>query len=318
MKVGDERIDPAKDARRVDEYVGLGEVAVWSSVATWFSRKSSMARTLVVPTAIRLPAYRKRVLNSGGELVPRDGWRAPRRVGGDGAEGAQADVQREIGGLHALCGECGEKFGREMQSRGRRGHGDLTRAIGINGLVALEVRRPFLGCAAALDVWRQGDVAEAVGDIRDGLAGGRAKPDERAAAALLFENLSLKIPVRMREGCAHRQFFGWTHEAPLLRAVCPEFIRGELACPEWVESIEWIERACSELGPQQQALDRTAARAEGMQPRGQDGRGVAKQRVAGAQKFRQVGKNVMRDGVRGCGRPPAGATGRGRPPAFAR
>jgi len=37
-----------------------------------------------------------------------------------------------------------------------------------------------------------------------------------------------------------------------------------------------------------------------VQPRGQDGRGVAKQRVAGAQELRQVGEDMVRDGVRGA------------------
>jgi len=148
---------------------------------------------------------KERALGGGGEHVDfvvngvgLDG------VGGDGLKGAEADVQREVGGLHALCGERSEKFGGEMQPGGGRGHGDLPRAVGINGLVTLEVGCAFIGCAAALDVRRQGHVAKTVGDDGDGLAGARSEGDQRAAATLLFENFTLKIPTRMREGRAHR------------------------------------------------------------------------------------------------------------------
>ena len=75
-------------------------------------------------------------------------------LGRDRAEGAEADMEREVGEAHAAGGEAGEQFGREMQAGGGRGHRNLVRAIGIDRLVALEVeaalvRRVRGGCRAA-------------------------------------------------------------------------------------------------------------------------------------------------------------------------
>lgn len=94
---------------------------------------------MVVPTAMR------RV--PGGGRAWRRGWRGHLvdfavdgvgldGVGRDGFEGAEADMEGDVGGAHAGGLERGQQLRREMQTGGRRGGGDLPGAVGVDGLVA--------------------------------------------------------------------------------------------------------------------------------------------------------------------------------------
>ena len=100
------------------------------------------------------------------------------RVGRDGLEGAETDVERDVGRADALGGELGEKLGREMEAGRRRGDGDLAGAICVDGLVAREIL-DVMGIVGALDVGRERDFAELVCDDGDRFAGWRGEADER-------------------------------------------------------------------------------------------------------------------------------------------
>ena len=94
---------------------------------------------------------------------------------GHGLEGARPDVEHEVEGVVAARLERRQEFGREVQSRGRRGGGAGRRRIGIHGLVARRVigRRESAVFACFDDIRWQREFADAVGELIDGLAGGQ-------------------------------------------------------------------------------------------------------------------------------------------------
>ena len=57
----------------------------------------------------------------------------------DGVEGADADLQGEVVKMGPAIFQFGDQFGREVQSRGRCGHGDAFVEVRIDGLVTLVV-----------------------------------------------------------------------------------------------------------------------------------------------------------------------------------
>ena len=75
-------------------------------------------------------------------------------VGRDRAEGAEPDMQGQVGTGDTLGREPAEQFGCKVQPGGRGGGGDRMRPIGIDRLIALPVEGAFLLRAAGGDVGR--------------------------------------------------------------------------------------------------------------------------------------------------------------------
>ena len=126
----------------------------------------SSVRTVVVPTATI------RRCCSSARLMLRGGFRGDRvrllmqpvildALDAHGLKRAQADVQGEFGDLDATLLKAGEDFRGEVQSG--RGGGDRAAFARIDGLVALVVG----GAVGAVDVGRQGDVADLVDDLKE-------------------------------------------------------------------------------------------------------------------------------------------------------
>ena len=158
-----------------------------------------------------------------------------------------------------------------MQTRGGCGDGDLARLVGIDGLVAGEV----LGASrivGARNVGRQGDVAEAIGHVGDRFIAGRGQAHERGAVVVFGDNFSAEGAVGVGESGADREFFAWSHQAP--------------------------PHALTIGRTKQKTLDLSAGRPASVEARRQDGGVVAKKEVTRAEELREVGKRMVRDGVR--------------------
>ncbi len=127
----------------------------------------------------------------------------------------------------------------------------------------------------ALDVGRERDLADAVGDGDDVGRGVAGEAHARRALGVFFEHGAGERPVDA-EGRADRKFFSGAHEAP------PDVF------------------VAAGGGAQEQALDRAAGRAVCEQARGQHGGGVAEQRVAGPQVFAEIGEHAVLDAAGGA------------------
>ena len=146
VEVGQQPVDHQEVEVAVDEQVGPPR---WAPVAAADSR----ARTTVVPTATtRSPAAHAR--------APRPGRRSARRawvvldpVGGDGAEGAEPDVELDRRHLGTRARQASSSAVGQVQAGGRRG--DRPGPAGVDGLVALGVLE------RAVDVGREGHLAVA-------------------------------------------------------------------------------------------------------------------------------------------------------------
>src|ERR1700722_1729501 len=90
-------------------------------------------------------------------------------LGADRLKGAQADVESDFGDFDAAGPYALQDFGREVQTRGGRGHG--ASLPGVDGLKAFAIG----GFVGALDVRRQGDVAQAVERFLESGVGGEAQ-----------------------------------------------------------------------------------------------------------------------------------------------
>jgi hypothetical protein len=202
------------------------------------------------------------------------------RVGHDRLEGAQTDMERDLGGVHALGCESREDFGGEMQARGGRGDGDLAGAVGVNGLVACKVLAA-LGAVGAFDVGREGHFAEAVGDGGNGLVVGRAETNQRRAVVELGQDFTGERARFVGERRADRKFFAGTDEATPHAFAVGGASTGLSA------------------GAEEKAFDLPAGRAAGVEPGGEDGGVIAEKSVAGAEKI-AGGRQTY--GARPCGR----------------
>ena len=217
-------------------------------------------------------------LRGGGEFVELamdgvlfDGF------GHDRLKRTESDMQRDVGGVDAGCGELREKFGREMEARGRCRDGDLAGAVSVNGLVAFEIvgaSGDDLGFVARDVRWKR-DFAKAIGERGDGFAGGNRETHERAAFGILLQDLAGEI-VAMREGRAYRKFLSGANETP----------------PNGVSA--------RGLRAYQETFDGAAGGTLGVQACGEDGGVVAKERVSGAEEFGEVAENMVRDGLAGA------------------
>ena len=184
-------------------------------------------------------------------------------------------MQRHRGSLEAAFGEAIEQGLRQVQAGGGRGDGDLAGAVGVNGLIAFDVARAGGGGIGALDVGRKRDVAETVGDIDYGLAGGGGEANERGAFGIFGEDFTGEVVAVCKRG-VHGEFFPGAHEAP------PDVI------------------ALGGVRAEQETLDHAAGGAFGVETGGENGGVVAKEGVAGAEESWEVGERVVGDGARGA------------------
>ena len=192
--------------------------------------------------------------------------------GGDGPEGAEPDVQSQVGAADPLGGQFAEQFGREVQTRGRSCSGDLMSAVGIDRLITLAIEVPLFLAVSSGDVRRQRHFADAVGDRKNVAVVGR-EGHAREPVGGSFPDGG-REEARQAKGGADREFFARTQQAP------PFVAAGG--------------------GTEQKAFDPTAGRPRGMQPGGDDGGVVAEEAVSGPEKSRQFVEVTMLDGVRGA------------------
>jgi len=153
-----------------------------------------------------------------------------------------------------------------MQSGGGRGNSDLAGFVSVDGLIAGEVL-VAARAIGALNVGRQGDVAESIGDVGDGFIAGRGQVHKGGAVVVFGHYFSGERSVDMGKRGADRKFFSGAHQAT------PHAFA--------------LDRA------KQKALDLPASRSAGMQARRQDGGVVTKKNVARAEESREVGKRVV-------------------------
>ena len=78
-------------------------------------------------------------------------------------------MKRYVSGSHSAGREPLQQLRGEMQPRGGRGDSHLSRLIGVNGLVAVQITCPLGGigrggCDVSRDVGWERHIAEAVGD----------------------------------------------------------------------------------------------------------------------------------------------------------
>ena len=189
-----------------------------------------------------------------------------RVLGGDGAEGAFADVQGDHGALDAGLHQAAEELEGEVQAGGGRcdGAGEAR----VDGLVALAVEGA-LGVVAArtLDVRRQGHAAGAFGQLGHGDAAGVRIDEAQAPGARRGVVLQALLEVRVQDALLQLEH--------LARAQAP---RGaDLGAP-----------AIGAAGLEQQDLHGAAAGAPTAQARGAHVRLVHHDQVPGAQDRGQV------------------------------
>lgn len=276
MEVGDERIDSAECARRINKDAGLGEKRLRERCGVAFEKIFDRAHACSAHGNTATGRRKERGLRGGGHLIHFAVDRVfLHRVGHDRFEGAEADVKRDIGGANAVCAEFVEQLRREMESGGGRGHRDLTIAIGVNGLVALEILRTPRGGILSLDVGRQRHFAEAIGERGDGFAGGNLKTHERAALGIFGEHFTAKS-VAVRKRGADGQFFSRTDKTP--PRVFP----------------------MRRIGTGEKTFDGAAGGTLCVEARGEHGGVVAEEDVAALQEARQIAKMMMRERVVGA------------------
>lgn len=153
-----------------------------------------------------------------------------------------------------------------MQSGGGRGNGDLAGFVSVDGLIAGEVL-VAARAIGALNVGRQGDVAEPIGDVGDGFIAWCGQVHEGGAVVVFGHYFAGERSVDMGKRGTDRKFFSGAHQAT------PHAFA--------------LDRA------KQKALDLSARRSARMQARRQDGGVVTKKNVARAEELREVGKRVV-------------------------
>ena len=192
---------------------------------------------------------------------------------GDGLERARADVEDEVEGFVSARAQNLKQLGREVQAgRGRR-RGPRGFGVGIDGLITLGVigRREAALLAGFDDVRRQRDLAEAFGEVLDGLAGRQVEPH----AILAVRVLDGDGPTSIDEEASRitRALAGSQHAPPFQRVQC---------------------------GTQQQALDLAAGGTHAEEACFQHGDVVADEHGARWQQLRQVAEATMLDRPRGA------------------
>lgn len=153
-----------------------------------------------------------------------------------------------------------------MQSGGGRGDGDLAGFVSVDGLIAGKVL-VAARAIGALNVGRQGDVAEPIGNMGDGFIAGRGQTHEGGAVVVFGDNFAGERSVDMGKRGTDRKFFAGAHQAT------PHAFA--------------LDRA------KQKALDLPAGRSASMQARRQDGGVVTKKNIARAEELGEVGKRVV-------------------------
>ena len=99
------------------------------------------------------------------DVVVRD------QVGFDGPKRAQTHVESHFDRLDLALLDRLENFGREMQTGGGSGDRHLFGAVGIHGLITLQVGSLVFRIRRTINVRRERHSAQTVGDGRDSLAG---------------------------------------------------------------------------------------------------------------------------------------------------
>ena len=155
-----------------------------------------------------------------------------------------------------------------MQAGGRRGDGNLAGPIGVNGLVAFDIACAF-GGIFALNIRRQRDITEAIGDFDDGLAGRRGKFHGRRTVGLFADHFSAEGAIGMRESRADGEAFtGLDQAAPDLFSID---------------------------GAEEKALDLATCGSRGLEPSGEHGGVVAEEGVALIEELREISEDVVAD-----------------------
>ena len=162
-----------------------------------------------------------------------------------------------------------------MKAGGRGGDGDLTGGIGVNGLVAFAVGRRggrsgrVGGGRGPEDVGWKRDFAEAVGESGDGFVAGRGETHEGGTVGFAGDDFAGERAHGIGEGGADGEFFaGFDETAPRLAGVAFG-------------------------GAEEEALDEAAGKTARVEAGGEDGGGVAEERIAGSEEARQISEGVM-------------------------
>ena len=124
-------------------------------------------------------------------------------LGANRLEGSESDVERDLGDFDIARADALQNFWREVQTRGRRGHG--TSLPGVDGLIALAIG----GLVGALDVRRQRECgrggpalrenrfwkrsAERAGQIRRGF---RRRASSSPSPKIIFSPTGIFLPGR--------------------------------------------------------------------------------------------------------------------------
>jgi hypothetical protein len=144
-----------------------------------------------------------------------------------GGEGAEADVEGDAGYFDAVGGELCKSLGREVEAGGGRSYGAAL--FGEDGLVAIAVG----GCVVAMDVGRQGNVADAVEDgeeVDAGRIGDRSEFEEALAEGAALKDFGFEEDFARGRGedeaLADGNLAAGTHEgAPLVGCCGLRFVR---------------------------------------------------------------------------------------------
>jgi hypothetical protein len=191
-------------------------------------------------------------------------------------KGAQADMEGDKRLFGAGLAAAGQDFGGEVESGGRRGDGTVL--AGIDGLVAIAVG----GRIGALDVGREGDVAEALeGGIEIRVA---VKPDGALAELAPGNNLAFEALIEP-DAFADRQFAAGMDERLPIAAV-----RGNAAQQK---DFDRAAQVFAELGVVLADGEGVDSGAVAEEARGKDAGIVDHQAIAGVQVLREVAENAI-------------------------
>ena len=213
MEIRDHRVDATERARGINEDVCLSRVVVVGGGGVTAEKIFDGANGRRADGDAASARREKDALGCWRQFVDfavDDVFFDGRR--GDRLKRAEADVEGDLGRADADSLEFGQEFGREVQASRGGGDGDLFGAVGVDGLVALDVVGAFGGRAFAFDIGRQRNLAEAVGNVGDGLVVGREKTDERAAVFVLGEDFPGEFGAVGKES-ANGKFFARLNEA---------------------------------------------------------------------------------------------------------
>ena len=269
VEVGDQGIDAAEGAWGVDVKTGLGDMRRGARGVVGGEKILDGAHGGGADGDAATGRPEKCDLGGDGEFVDfaMDGVVFD-VGGGDGAEGAEADVEGDFGKGGAGGGKGGEEFGGKMETGSGCGDRDLAGAVGVNGLVSLVVGgRAGVGRIAG-DVGREGHAAEAVGDGGDAAEIGGGEGDAGGAVIAFFAHRGVEGVIRGGEGGADGQFFAGAEEAP------PRFLG-------------------SAGGAEEEALDRASGGTDGSESGGEDGGVVAENYIRGVDIRGEIGEPAV-------------------------